>query len=605
MKPPLASLALVGLCLLHAVSGEAQSLYGQADWVLYRATTDFGGTKGFTKLFTQSYTVGYESVLWDPRLGNYLADVTFLRSDMRSQEIDSNSSNFGFSLGANLFPNRPFPFSITATRSTGATTPQFPGFDFVSGAAGVPLPPGYVPERYDTKLSSLDLNWQLMLPSWPQFNLNYRSDSGSTAAGPYEGTEKNRSLTTALQKEWAHVRNQLNYTAYSGESRVSFPIDRSQKELLYNLTADLSEKLRATARAGYRDITSTFAFSTAPEAPPGAPVPPVLSSDLTSYYSSGGLTYQASERLGLDALVGFERLGFDRNGTDASSDALYTIGTARYTLFDGLNVTGSGDSSRRSETIGSTTRQGTQRGIGGGVTYAPTIGIFRPIVGVARGVGHTETLDGRSGGTGSWSKRAGVSMSLGPLVAAGADYEDIEATDDIFSLGNYTRKRWQVNAQSRPVERLRLDGMWERTNLDQGLGSDRLRSDYRLGQAGAIWQLDRAQSLGARFGSWRTESGVNVVHTTYGVGSYRAYFRALRLQAEFVRDTVRTERPGLVAPPDRIVYRVQGYVEYRLRLFTFGFDYRYSNNAEVGVARYLNREWRIRISRRFGAGFRR
>ena len=105
--------------------------------------TTFGGTRGFSKLFTQAYTAGYESIRWDQRLGNYLAEVSFLRSDMNTNDLPGDSNNLGYNLGANLFPNRPLQFSINATRSTGSTSPQFPGLDFASGGVGgVPLPPG-------------------------------------------------------------------------------------------------------------------------------------------------------------------------------------------------------------------------------------------------------------------------------------------------------------------------------------------------------------------------------------------------------------------------------------------------------------------------------
>jgi hypothetical protein len=88
----------------------AQSLYGQGDWVLYRARTTAGGSSGFTRLFTQSYMVGYESVLLDRRLGTYLGELTFLKSSLRNNSLDGSSKNLGYNLGASLFPNRPFPF---------------------------------------------------------------------------------------------------------------------------------------------------------------------------------------------------------------------------------------------------------------------------------------------------------------------------------------------------------------------------------------------------------------------------------------------------------------------------------------------------------------
>jgi hypothetical protein len=601
MRPRIAAWAL--LSLLCTGPAGAQSLYGEADWMLYRARTTFGGTRGFTKLFTQSYMVGYESILWDPRLGNYLAELTFLRSDIRNNDLDGDSKNLGYNLGATLFPNRPFPFSISATRAAGDTSPQFPGFDFATGGAGgVALPPGYVPDRYSTRLHTLDVNSQLILPAWPKLYLDYRKDSGRTATGPYEGTEKNGFLNVGLEKEWRGARNQLSYTDYSGESRSGFPLDREQKELLYNLSADLTTKLRADGRAGFRDISSTFTLASAISSPTGQ-VPPILSNDLTSYYSNGGLTYQQSERLGFDGLVGYEQLQFDRDGRDASSDSLYTIGSVRYRLFDALNLAGNVDSSRRSETLDAVRREGTQRGVGGSFSYAPTFGIVHPVVGGGRSVGRISTLDGLTGDTAGWSRQVGLSVTPGQWLVASGDYLDAEATDDIFVLGNFTRRRWQVNASSRPAERLRLDGNWERTNLDQGLGEERLRSDYRLGQAGAAWDLRRYQTLGARFGTWRTESGSTVVDTIYAVAVYRAALRAMQIQAELVRDSVRTQSLVTGESPERILYRIQGLVEYRLRLFTFGFNYRYSNNVETGLARYLNNEWSIRIGRRFGAAF--
>ena len=305
MRRGVIRLAAALACLAIPASLAAQSLNGQAEWVLDRAGTEFGGSRSYAKLFTQSYTVGYNSVIWDPRFMSYSAAITFYKSNFNLGGGPGDSNNFGYQFGANLFPQRPFALSVAARRTNGGYSGVLPGGDPISGA--LPLPPDYVANRFSTSDSAVDVGWQLNMPRWPVLAVNYHSNSVTSATGPFEATQKGRTFGASLEKSSARVRNTLTYDRTSDSGIGTLNLDRRQENLLYLFSGDIGPQWRTSARAGYRSLSLLSAIGS-DIVNPGLPVIiPSRTGDSDTYYANGSVTYQPFVRLGFDASGGYDR----------------------------------------------------------------------------------------------------------------------------------------------------------------------------------------------------------------------------------------------------------------------------------------------------------
>jgi len=648
-----------GLVWLAASTLHAQSVTGRAEWVVDRHTTDFGGAKSYSRLFTQTYTVGYESILWDRRFMNYAGEITFLLRDQTIDQEKGDSNDFGYNLSAALFPERPFSFTINALRTASNYSGLFAGGDVQSGL--LPIPAGFVPDRFTTELSTLNLGWQLTVQDWPQIRVGYLSSSVSTSTGPYEAVQDDRAFDLSVSKDWSRVRNILTFNSFSTDNIAVRLLSRSQDDLLYNLWADVTPKVRASARAGYRSLSNAFGVPPS-VAGPGEPgrIPLAGVRDLTTRYVATSLSYLPARRLALDITVSYDdagaesgELGFSTGGlglpcgplppadpidvvrtlrprpgserprgTDGCDEqapgevppgpddgslytrSLLTSGNARYELIRGLSLTGVASTTNRVERIDFEDRRGMERLVGAGVQYVAPWPYVQPSLGLSRNVGRIETTDDRVGDVGLWTRRAGVSATFGQAFTANADYEDTEATDELFVLSNFRRTRWRASAQSVAHRRLRIEGSWDQSDLELGRPPALINSTQRTVQGGVAWLLGRAQQVSLRYGAWRVGLDGEGVDSRVLTAQYLAQFRRLRALAEYSREALDTARVSGGARITQFNNRVQGYVEYRLRLFTFGFDFRVARSALDPLPASGTSQWRVRIARRFGTALR-
>lgn len=588
---------------------EAQTVAGQAEWAIDRYTADFGGARSFSRLFSQRYTVGYESLLWDRRFMTYFGELTFFRDGQRIDDERTSAHDFGYRLGANLFPARPFPLTINALRTSGSYS-ALTGGGLQSSV--VPLPPGYLPDRFDSKLSSLEIGWQLNAPALPRFSIGYRSSSATTSTGPYSATQDDRVLDLSAAKDWKHVRNLLTFNSLSTDTVNVRPLTRRQRELLYSLWADAGPKLRATARAGYRDLASNFAAQ--PLTPgQGAPIDiPLVGSDLETRYVAGSVSYLPTRRLALDVSVGLDDAeatsGRSAGGTPEAASlgtsSLTATGNARYEILTGLSANALASLADLEERIGETTRSGLQHVAGGGLQYVVPLPHVQPMVGIVRTVGRIETVDGVSGNTGSWTRRAGLTANAGRAFGASAEFEDTEVVDDIFVLANYSRRRLRATVQAAPGRRIQLDASWEDSDVNQGRDLLVLDNRVRTTQGGVTWLVARGQQVLVRGGQWRTATRGDDIDSRVITAQYQATFSRLRAQAEYSREAFDGARLGQAEPVTQYNNRVQGYIEYQLRLFTLGFDFRHARSAQGLLPGAEISQWRVRVIRRFGSTLR-
>ena len=119
------------------------------------------------------------------------------------------------------------------------------------------------------------------------------------------------------------------------------------------------------------------------------------------------------------------------------------------------------------------------------------------------------------------------------------------------------------------------------------------------------WTISRAQSAALRYTSILAAAAPQRTDTSMLALIYTAQFDRVRAQFDLTRDTLLDENTaeGLARRQDN--YRLQGTLEYRLRLFIFGADVLYSRAVQESLlGPYHSRQFRIRITRKFGMALR-
>src|SRR5918995_6201410 len=135
----------------------AQAVNGSADFGYGRSTSRTGDQVTENDSFTQAYTVGYQSIVWDPRFLTYAGELTFHRNALSFGPQDGASRQTGYKASASLFPARHFPLSVNASRTLGGETANYPTSNPIRG--GLALPAGEM-SSLKTGQSALGVNWQ-------------------------------------------------------------------------------------------------------------------------------------------------------------------------------------------------------------------------------------------------------------------------------------------------------------------------------------------------------------------------------------------------------------------------------------------------------------
>src|SRR5262249_10865655 len=136
--------AMVCLFLMTARPAAAQSVSGNADWGYARAAYRTESSTTEDGAFTQAYTLGYSSSLWDPRFAIYSGGLTFNRNALSFGSDTSQSEQTGFNAAASLFSMRPFRLSLHANRAVGGESANYPASSGLRSGLAVPI--GVVPE---------------------------------------------------------------------------------------------------------------------------------------------------------------------------------------------------------------------------------------------------------------------------------------------------------------------------------------------------------------------------------------------------------------------------------------------------------------------------
>ena len=585
---------VAGLLLAFPIQTAAQVVNGTADWTYGRSIFDAGEQSTVDKSFAQSYTFGYRSIVWDPRFLEYTAEVTFQKTGLTFGGQKGRSSNTGYNLGASLFQGRPFPLSVSASRSFGGESGNFPTATPVRG--GVVLPPGAAMPQFKTRVSTLGVNWQLDTKGFPRTELAYRKGSSGASVGDLKVEQRDSTLSASMAGETARTRNTLRLHRAAFDNLAAQEFKQRQTDLNFESLATLGRRTKGNVRAGYRGTYSLF------DTPPqftdigrGASLPP-SSGGFGQYYAAGGVSYQGGRALFTDVTTSYDRSKWDQG----SAGSLLLLSSTRYEPLRGLTLSATGTYGLRGQEVGGSPLTVLTRTVQGGVGYNLPLRRIQISLGAERGAGWHGGTTSPSGRSDSWTGRASAGSSAHWWVELSLGYERARSTDELFAFGNFWIDRTRASARSRTLGRLHLDASWERSTVERGIRDTFSRTEFLSSNGGAQVDLGRGRRLSLTGGDFRNRTAYGTDSNQFYGLSYESYlFKALRLSI-----TARREAVALRAVEQTGYYTI-AQAEYRLRLFTFAVEHRYTNlNLAVSTRadRYMftGNQVLIRVSRRFG-----
>jgi len=585
---------LLCLALASPAPVAAQSLNGNADWGYSRSAYRAGSETTEDGAFTQAYTLGYASSLWDPRFAIYSGELTFNRNALTFGSEASRSQQTGFNTTASLFSMRPFRMSLHASRAVGGESANYPESSLMRG--GLTLTPGAAPEL-QTGRSEYGGNWVLNAPSLPRVEFSYQQGSGVVSAGPLQAEQTQRSIQTLVSREGPHLSNTLRYQHLAADNDISSAFEQRYDDLGYELVARANDHTRADVRAGRRTTLSRFQAPVDPLAG-GDPYRAPATGDVELYYGSATLTHQPNTRFSADANLGYN----SERSSAAGTGALLAMTTARVLPFAGLTLRGSTTYGKRRQDVAGVRVAALTRAVGAGIDYA--IRLRAVHAGAAyeaeRAWNRTETaIDSRAQ---SWRGRADAGVDIFGIAQISAGYDRDRSVDPLLTLGNQSQDRTHASARTIFSPRVAVDATYEHAVIDRGVLAQMFRMRYVQMMTTTTIQLARERRAGFTAGEFLNRSfGAEEWHRYIG-GSYSGRLvGALRLSLTARRERTMSDLAHLYQDG----YYTVGSLEYRLRLFTFALEHRYTDLAlttasQIDPLTFTGNQILLRVGRRFG-----
>src|SRR5262245_40110780 len=132
--------------LLWSSSAAAQQINGLAAWTLGNGTNTYDTTSFRNTGLSQHYVLGVDSPFLDRRLMKLNTEGSFrtnaLTSGPQGEAQRGDQRAAGYRLGASLFPLRPFPLTVQASRDVIDESADYPSSAAIRG--GVAIPAGTV-----------------------------------------------------------------------------------------------------------------------------------------------------------------------------------------------------------------------------------------------------------------------------------------------------------------------------------------------------------------------------------------------------------------------------------------------------------------------------
>jgi len=591
------ALALVALL---PVAAAAQTLGGVAEWTAVRGTNVSDGQASTNDTVWQLYSLSYDAPLIDPRLMKYNTSISFrsnsldLSGDQAQTRTHATQGGLGYSLGASLFPTRPFPFFIQASRDVLNESSGYPSSS--SSRAGIVLPADTPVPDFQTTTRSLNTGWQLNAPSLPRVELNYRTASSNVVGGPLAATRTDTDLHAGVFQDGKRTRQafRMERTSFSNAPLESF--NQRVSDLGYEFTALAGRRSRFEVRAGRRRTFSLFDLPSASvDTGQGGYTLP-SQGDVSSNYVTTGLTWEPATRLSFDVTG-----GLDRQASDAAAlSSRLASAAARLEVFRGFSVNASGTFGDRGQVYNGTVVTVTTRsGAAGSTLRAGTRRLELSLAG-SRGVGVNTTPDGQQGQVQTWAGGATLSSSW-RWISLSAGYDRTRSTDDLLLFGNYNVERRRASAEH-GIRAFSLSATAEDVRTTRGLGSSLVQTRQQTFSGTAALTTRRGTSLSLNAGSFWTNTAPNLDRTLFYGGSYdMRLYRSLHLAVWARRERVLATQRLL----DQQNLYAFASIEYALRLLSLGLEYRHNEQLlnEQGLPnpfRFRGHQLRLKVTRSFG-----
>jgi hypothetical protein len=410
----------------------------------------------------------------------------------------------------------------------------------------------------------------------PRIELSYDKRSTTVGAGSLEAIQQQHSLQALVAREGAHVSHTLRYQRDGFDNAVSQALHQRYRELGYELVAKATDRTFATVRAGRRTTFSLF------DVPPqftdigvgGFRPPPSGEVDLS--YGLATLTHQAPAGVSADMTVGYNQ---EESGS-VGTNALLATATTRYQPLTGITLQASGTYGERGQDIAGARLNVLTRGVAAGADYTFTRRLLRFGVGYGTGRGWSTSEEGLDGESRLWNARADAGTDILRIVQLNVGYEQGRSLDELLPLGNQWYERVRAGARTALTARIILDATHEIASIDRGTTPQVFRTRYTQTMATAAIQVSRDRRVSLTAGRFRNRSLMGDDDNEYvGVSLDGALIGLLRVSL-----TARRERTiATAALLDQDGYYTVGVLTYRVRLFTFSFEHRYTDLAlQVG-----------------------
>lgn len=586
-------------CLLLLVPRlvAAQGLSGVTEWTVSRGADTTGGQTSVNNAFWQNYSLGFSSFVLDPRLMKYDAAVSFRTNSLtfgsEREARQGGQRGLGYNLSAALFPARPFPLSVQMTRNNISESGAFPTSNMIRG--GIVVPAGESSPDFQTRNSSVSVNWQLKAEGLPKVDVGYRTNNAVLTGSGQSVEQRDGDLHATISKDTSAIRQTLRYQRTAFEHLLAQSFNQHFNELGYDLDVLLGRRSRLTAHAGRRNAFSLL--DTPPQIVDAGTgiAPPSTQGQSDTMYATSGITLEPNGRVSL-GLTG--SLDEQRSGAVTTTSKLLTS-TARLEPFTGLSLNASGNYGLRGQVVGDVPLDVITRSVQAGASYRAGVRWLEASVAGSRRIGENTADDGRMARVQSWSGDGTVSLSIGAFSANGG-YDRTHGEDALLDFGNFDIRRRRATVQV-TRSRAQITAAWDRTMSDRGRTITFNRAWQDTFSATASARLGESVLSGSAGGfDSRATSGRD--RTYFAGGSLESHVGKIRLSAVLRQELTSASATHLEQ------WSLVGFIkaEYTRRLFGFGAEFR--RNAQHlqfsqidRASDFRGRQFNVRILRKFGA----
>ena len=582
--------------LLWSSSAAAQQVNGLAAWTLGNGTNTYDTQTYRNTGLSQHYVLGVDSPFLDRRLMKLNTEGSFrtnaLTSGPQREPQRGDQRAVGYRLGASVFPLRPFPLTVQASRDVIDESADYPSSAAIRG--GVAIPAGTVAPAFQTTARTLAANWQLNAGTLPRVELGYTTDSLSTAGSTYGAAQQHEDLHANVVKQSARFSNTFRYDRNAIDNQQSSAYNQRNLDMDYEFGALLSARSRMNVHTGRRRMFSLFDLpATVVDPAAGAYAVPSRGDSEVRYVISS-ISFEPVTRFSIDATASIDR----QQAAPASTGARLVYLSTRLDAGKGLSLNATGTYGDREEVVMErAVTVVTQSGLAG-AAFRTGPHWLEGSVAYSAGKGLNRTPDGMTGTTATQYGQATLSSTIGWFViSAGEDRSNTR--DDILDYGNTDIVRDRASIDVHPW-RLTIGGSWEDSTIDRGRNATFARLRQQAGTGAASLRLSRGWAITANAGAF-TNVGLSGTDITQFWGGHvdGDPLRGLHVSGWIRKELATATQTGL----DQQTLSWLGLADYQLRDFTVGLEYR-NNFQDLRAAplvdryRFKGHQVQLRIARK-------